>query len=367
MSRRGVLVALVLALAASACSAAPEPVVAPSSSPTNHSPSPAPTPTPSPSNAVAASTPPATHPALPRRFTAGDEASVAVAVLTAWGSAGAARTVDAPALENPVRYISWLAAMTTAQRRALSPTRVNTSVLYGERILITGVKGDWLKIAVPSQKSPWDARGYPGWVPARQLSPKRVPDAQRLVTVIAKTTWLADAAGKRVLEVGYATRLPLVAEHGDRVEAWSPGPGTVFLSAADVSVHDASRPAQPKTVESVLADARRFLGLPYLWDGSSAWGFDCSGITYQVYRTHGVLLPRDSFGQVTVGRKIERRDDLLPGDLIFFATNGRVHHVGFFLGGDAMLHAPRTGKTVEIVTLAESGLDHEFAGGRRFL
>lgn len=145
------------------------------------------------------------------------------------------------------------------------------------------------------------------------------------------------------------------------------GPDTRFLNTADVAVHAANEPARPKTVEAVLEDARRFLGLPYLWDGSSAWGFDCSGITYQVYRTHGVLLPRDSFGQVTAGTKIERRQDLRPGDLIFFATAGTVHHVGFYVGDGKMLHSPRTGKTVEIIPISASGLEHEFAGGRRYI
>ena len=370
---RGTLILLTLALVATACSAAPTGTGRPAPSPSiEQAPEPSPAASPSahpgsPEAAPPAPSAPATATLRPG-FTAGDEASVAVSVLTVWGSVDMPRRVDAPALENPVRYTTWLGAMTTEERRALSPKRINTSVLYGERILITDVRGDWVKVAVPSQKSPWDSRGYPGWAPARQLSPKVVPAAARIVTVVAKTAWLTDAKGARVLEVSYATRLPLAAEPaGGRVPVWTPGPDTLFLSTADVAVHAANEPARPKTVEAVLEDARRFLGLPYLWDGSSAWGFDCSGITYQVYRTHGVLLPRDSFGQVTAGTKIERRQDLRPGDLIFFATAGTVHHVGFYVGDGKMLHSPRTGKTVEIIPISASGLEHEFAGGRRYI
>jgi cell wall-associated NlpC family hydrolase len=133
-----------------------------------------------------------------------------------------------------------------------------------------------------------------------------------------------------------------------------------------VSITPSSAPALAKTAAAIIADAKRFLGLPYLWDGSSAFGFDCSGITYAVYRTHGILLPRDSFMQATTGRAVSR-SELKAGDLVFFAANGKVHHVGIYLGNDQILDAPRTGMSVEIVSLTKHVYASEFAGGRRYL
>jgi gamma-D-glutamyl-L-lysine dipeptidyl-peptidase len=293
-------------------------------------------------------------------------ASVAVAVATVWGSPDAPRPVDAPALENPARINDWLSAMTKEERSDLGPTRVNTSVLYGERVLVLSIKKDWVEVVVPDQASPRDSRGYPGWVPIGQLSHLVPPTDSPIATVTARTTMLQTPEGQPVLEVSYATRLPLISHAGDNLEVWAPDGRTLMLRTKDAAVAAADAPALPRRVSSIISDARRFLGLPYLWDGSSAFGFDCSGITYQVFRTHGILLPRDSFGQATVGREIER-SALKRGDLTFFAADGQVHHVGIYLGSDRMLHAPKTGSTVEIADLQTSWYPREYFGARRFI
>jgi cell wall-associated NlpC family hydrolase len=284
-------------------------------------------------------------------------------VATVWGKPSYARAVDEPALESPVRYRTWLAAMTTEQRRALGPTRVNSSALFDERVLVLEVTGGWARVVVPSQKSPLDPRGYPGWIPARQLSASLPPTGVDIATVTAATTTLR-AVG-RDLEVSYSTRLPVLRRAGSSVEVWGPA-GSFFARTTDVVVTAANAPALPRTANAIVADAKRFLGLAYLWDGSSAFGFDCSGITYAVFRTHGILLPRDSFGQAVVGRRIDRAD-LAPGDLVFFATEGKVHHVAMFIGDGMMLQAPRTGRSVEIVPLSTPVFAKEYAGARRFL
>jgi cell wall-associated NlpC family hydrolase len=297
----------------------------------------------------------------------GEPASVAVAVGTVWGSPDSPRPVDLPALENPVRMKDWLAAMTTEERSDLGPTRVNTSVLYGEKVTVTSLNDEWAHVVVPDQASPRDPRGYPGWIPIKQLSHLAPPSDRQIATVTAKTTHLHSADGQPVLEVSYATRLPVLNQNdGDNLEVWSPDGRGLLLKAKDASVTDAGTPALPKKASAIISDARRFLGLPYLWDGSSAFGFDCSGITYQVFRTHGVLLPRDSFGQATVGREIDR-SALKPGDLTFFANDGGVHHVGIYIGANRMLHAPKTGRTVEIVDMSTDWYPREYFMARRYI
>ena len=108
---------------------------------------------------------------------------------------------------------------------------------------------------------------------------------------------------------------------------------------------------------SVLAYASTFLGVPYVWGGTSPSGFDCSGFTQYVFAHFGVNLPRVSEDQQNVGTFVSR-DNLQPGDLVFFGTPA--HHVGIYVGNGNMINAPHTGAVIRI-----QALNSDFTYGRR--
>lgn len=87
-------------------------------------------------------------------------------------------------------------------------------------------------------------------------------------------------------------------------------------------------------VASLLAFARSFLGLPYLWGGTTCWGLDCSGLVQLSYAVHGVQLPRDADQQQAATEPVAKVADLQAGDLVFFPG-----HVGISLGGGRYIHA----------------------------
>jgi hypothetical protein len=126
--------------------------------------------------------------------------------------------------------------------------------------------------------------------------------------------------------------------------------------------------AGPRALEAV-AEARKYMGTPYKWGGSSPnTGFDCSGLVQWAYAKVGIRIPRVTDQQILAsnGTPVSRKD-LLPGDLVFFRdSTGYVHHVGISIGGDRFINAPRTGENVRINSLDEPYFAHEFAGGRRF-
>lgn len=94
---------------------------------------------------------------------------------------------------------------------------------------------------------------------------------------------------------------------------------------------------------AVVAYAKRFLGVPYVWGGSTPSGFDCSGLTSYVYRNAvGVKLPRVSQAQRNVGTRVSRAQ-AQPGDMVNYN-----HHVGIYLGNGYMIHAPKPGDRVKI-------------------
>ena len=102
--------------------------------------------------------------------------------------------------------------------------------------------------------------------------------------------------------------------------------------------------------ESVLEYAKKFLGVPYVYGGTTPGGFDCSGFVKYVYANFGIDLPRVTYDQMKVGVAVST-DNLQVGDLLFFRDGG---HVGIYAGNGTYIHAPRTGRTVSIEPLNRS-------------
>ncbi|PKQ15461.1 MAG: hypothetical protein CVT67_09460 [Actinobacteria bacterium HGW-Actinobacteria-7] len=118
-------------------------------------------------------------------------------------------------------------------------------------------------------------------------------------------------------------------------------------------------PPTNKARSEIVPYARHFLGVPYQWGGTSPSGFDCSGFTSYVYRhAAGVTIPRTSSAQSRYGQPVSR-SDLQPGDLVFFGSP--VHHVGIYVGGGMMIHAPHTGAVVSYGSIGRG----DYAGARR--
>jgi peptidoglycan DL-endopeptidase CwlO len=105
--------------------------------------------------------------------------------------------------------------------------------------------------------------------------------------------------------------------------------------------------APPAIHGGVVGIAMQYLGVPYRWGGASPSGFDCSGFVMYVYAQVGVSLPHSSFSQYGAGSPVSR-DQLQPGDLVFFDGLG---HVGIYVGGGSFIHAPHTGDVVKISSM----------------
>jgi cell wall-associated NlpC family hydrolase len=104
-------------------------------------------------------------------------------------------------------------------------------------------------------------------------------------------------------------------------------------------------PPQRAPRSEIVSVARKYLGARYVWGATGPNTFDCSGFTSYVYRQVGVSIPRVSRDQINAGERVSRKD-IAPGDLVFFGSP--IHHVGMYIGGGMMIHAPNSGDVVKI-------------------
>jgi cell wall-associated NlpC family hydrolase len=301
----------------------------------------------------------------PTALASGNRAAfVDVAVATLWARAGSDRAVDEPSLANPVDLRSWLARMDVDERRWLVG-RLETQALYGQRVTVLETRGAWARVAVAGQPTRRSSLGYPGWMPVAQLTFDRPARAETHAVIRRRTAWLHTAGPipQREIELASGTRLPVLADDADVwVTVATPTGERRLVRRAHVRLRRAGEAVPRPTGDGLVRTARRFVGAPYLWAGTSAFAFDCSGFTHTIYKAHGLVIPRDARDQANRGTAVPRAR-LKRGDLVFYARNGRVHHVAMYVGNGRMIEARRTGTAVKVVPVRTRG----YSGARRYL
>ena len=296
---------------------------------------------------------------------------VKVAATTLWLEPGVNRTLDDPSLTIPVDLQTWTKSMNLDQKLWLVG-KLETQALYGQEVTVLQRKGDWVEIAVHDQSTPKNAIGYPGWVPASHISEwDTFTQDCKLAIIEANTTTLYDNASftKPFMDISFNTRLPVVKEGSDWIKVYTPSNEFKYVKKDHVVVFDGEDSIPKPKPTDVVESGKEFLGLPYLWAGTSGFGYDCSGFTHSVYKRHGIYIPRDASAQFKAGTTVAK-NDLQPGDLLFFAYEngkGRIHHVGMYVGNGQMIHSPNSSKSIEIVSFQTGIYAAEYAGARRYI
>jgi cell wall-associated NlpC family hydrolase len=125
------------------------------------------------------------------------------------------------------------------------------------------------------------------------------------------------------------------------------------LAKASPGATDGSTGVGSLSGDQVVADARKYLGIPYVWGGTDpAKGFDCSGLVQRVYQDLGVDLPRGSRAQARVGTRVPSLAQARPGDLVVFGSDSG--HIGIYIGNNQMIAAPHAGDVVKVQDVYET-------------
>jgi cell wall-associated NlpC family hydrolase len=248
---------------------------------------------------------------------------------------------------------------------------VVSQATLGQTVQVIETRDAFARVRTPDR--------YEGWAPRTALLP-RDPAAPRYATagrVVEVTSLMANvyretdvtSARPRLL-APLSTRLELLGDGdgGRWLPVRLPDGATGHVQQGDVKEVDPSAPRRRGSGADVVATARRFLGVPYLWGGMTAHGIDCSGLASRVYHAHGLRLPRDANLQFESPdlRPVERHD-LQPGDLVFFGPDAwYITHVGLYQGEGTFISAT----TYQVPTVREDRLDdpHWFStyqGARR--
>lgn len=235
---------------------------------------------------------------------------------------------------------------------------VVSQAIYSSNVILLVASGEWSQIQTEDRYKGWTPSRYlrliqsgPGYAtsgPAAQVNSLfaniyRDPDISRHKPVItipfgARLEIIPEAKeGNGKEERGKEGRgKEGKAKEDDWLQVRLPDKTSAWILSGDVAIDP-----KPLTIPESIDLAKRFIGLPYLWGGSSSFGFDCSGFTQMLVRARGITMPRDADKQAAwTGVSSVDRKDLQPGDLLFFGSSKKqITHTGLYIGDGQFINA----------------------------
>lgn len=212
----------------------------------------------------------------------------------------------------------------------------------GMPIKIYEKRGSWYKIQTPDD--------YLGWVSGSGITPMTLTDYNewKKAEKIIFTDYTGfvykneNSSGEIVSDIVLGNILKLVESVDDFYKVEFPDKRTGYVKKSQAQEFEQWYNSIELNSENLVALAKKFMGIPYLWGGTSIKAIDCSGFVKTVYRMHGVILQRDASQQIHYGKKISLDDNykhLQKGDLLFFgSTPKRITHVGMYIGNKEFIH-----------------------------
>ncbi len=193
-----------------------------------------------------------------------------------------------------------------------------------------------------------DRSGQAGYVTASALNLRKEPSVESEVLKI----------------LGNHQQIQVVEDLGNGWSQIQSDGETGYVSNEYIALGQA--PAPSSRGEEVIAFAKRFIGTPYRYGGTTPAGFDCSGFTQYVFSHFGIRLGRTTYDQVNNGTYVSKAN-LQVGDLVLFRQSGSVDHVGIYCGDGNFIHSTKPGDVLRIDTLSSGYYSRYYHSGRRVI
>ena len=246
---------------------------------------------------------------------------------------------------------------------------ITTKLYKGNKVEILETSNGWHKIKT--------SNGTTGWVSASYISILQGSNSQSSYKATVNATSLNVRSGNStsysvITKLSKGTVVDVIESASNGWKKIKTSNGTTgWVSGQYLTSGVVNQPSTPSTnkVQAVVDLAHKQIGKPYVWGAEGPNSFDCSGLTYYVYKNAaGITLPRNSRSQYGAGKAVSK-SNLQPGDLIFSSTDGtgNITHVAIYVGNGQMIHAPRSGKNVEKVSMNTSYWNKAYVGARRIL
>lgn len=237
---------------------------------------------------------------------------------------------------------------------------VVSQAILGMNVTVVEDRAGWLRVRTPDE--------YEGWVASDGLVRGRVYGGSG--EVVAVESLFANIYREPnvtrhapLITVPFEARLEVLERRDSR---WArvrlPDEREGWIQLGDVGPPD-----RVLSVEEMIALAKRFLGLPYTWGGTSSFGYDCSGFTQMLCRRRNVRMPRDADDQAAwSGLRAVSRGELQPGDLLYFGSSiEKIGHTGLYLGDGEFIHATTSGRPVVQISRLEGSWTKTLVAMRR--
>jgi cell wall-associated NlpC family hydrolase len=212
-----------------------------------------------------------------------------------------------------------------------------TQAIMGETLTILETRGDWFYVMMDDHYHGWIRSWYVSETPVETIRQFTAGADARIEASVSYILSLPEENSIPVTDVTAGTLVKVEIRENGFTTVHLPGGKSGFLKDDALIDQVCSKDRRSRIVER----AGHFAGIPYIWGGTSAKGFDCSGLVKRVFAMEGVELPRDADQQSVLGRMIpyEELGGALPGDLLFFGEGGKITHVSIALGEGKFIHA----------------------------